>query len=268
MGERGLSFKNPPLKEVSFSIQFQPLPGFHTGLVGIAWSYFRESYPIVEERDELPHEVEVFGVLNTKRTPQLKLMDRPACPRLLCLTADKQFAVQIQKDRFAFNWIHQDKDEYPRFDKLKALFSEEVKKFLKFSEQNNLGEVNVDQLELTYVNWIPKEERSLHDIIHDIPGEERHPSDIEFEQLALNLRHIIKDARNKKIGRLHTTLNYPNEFKGDTDNILLRYMARIHPHSKNASEALSEFIILRNTINASFESMTNKDMHQEWNREL
>ncbi|MEC9386972.1 TIGR04255 family protein [Marinobacter sp. bablab_jr008] len=267
MGPTGLSFKNPPLKEVSFSLQFQAVPGFHTGLVGVAWSFFRRFYPIVEERDELGHELEVFGVMNNNRAPQFKLMNRPACPRLLCLTENKAFAIQIQKDRFAFNWIHQEGEEYPRFEKLKALFEEEVSRFLTFAKENNLGEIKIDQLELTYVNWIPKEERYLCDIIHDIPGEERHPSNIEFEQLAFNLTHVIKDESGKKIGRLYTNLNYPNEYKGESKNILLRYTARVHPKRENAIEVLSDFTLLRNTINSSFEAMTKSDMHTEWKRE-
>lgn len=267
MEANGLSFRNPPLKEVSFSIQFQPIPNFHAGLVGVAWSYFRDEYPLVEERDELSHEVEVFGVLNKKRPPQFKLMDKPACPRLLCLTKEKRFAVQIQKDRFAFNWIHQEGDEYPRYENLKPLFLKAFNRFIQFAEANDLGAIISDQLELTYVNWIPKEERSICDIVHDIPGEERHPTNINFEQLGLNLKHTIEDSEGKKLGRLHTTLSYPGEFRGSTDNILLRFTARIHPRHSQAYEAVSDFDLLRATINDSFEAMTKSDMHKEWDRE-
>ena len=268
MDVNGLSFQKPPLKEVSFSIQFKPIEAMHAGLIGAAWCSFRENYPHLEEREELNHETEVFGVLNRPRVPQFRVVDKPACPRLLCLNETKTFAIQIQKDRFAFNWIYQDGNEYPRYPKLKELFRDEFRKFRQFLTEENLGDLIVDQLELTYVNWIPKEDRSIRDVVYDIPGEERHPKNISFEQLGMNLKHVISSENGERIGRLHTALSYPAEYQGSVDNILLKYVARVHPRKgEKASDAVEGFDLLRATINESFEAMTKKDMHEEWQRE-
>ena len=267
MAEAALFFKHPPIGEVSFSVQFKEPKGFHSGLMGIAWSYFRDRYPFVSERDELPHEIEMFGVVNQRSAPKFRVLEKPSSPRLLCFDAQEQFAIQFQKDRFIFNWVSKSSDDYPRYPKLKSKFSEELRIFSRFLQDSDLGDPVVDQIELTYVNWISSAERDLAKILNDVPGQDSLPSNLDFENLSFNLKHAIKTVDGQKIGRLHTTVSCPVEREGSSDTMVLRYCARVHPSGQSFDDALSSFDSLRATINDRFDAMTHEDIQKDWHRE-
>ncbi len=63
--------------------------------------------------------------------------------------------VQVQQDRFIHNWRKVGEgDAYPRYERLRERFRDEVSKFEEFLGEENIGELAVDQCEVTYVNHI------------------------------------------------------------------------------------------------------------------
>ena len=72
------------------------------------------------------------------------------------LTVDGTQLIQIQRDRFAFNWRKLDTDrQYPHYDQVRDDFVRQLEKFLGFLREEGLEDPNPDQVELTYVNHIP-----------------------------------------------------------------------------------------------------------------
>jgi uncharacterized protein (TIGR04255 family) len=69
--------------------------------------------------------------------------------------------VQLQKDRFLFNWRRtRPEHKYPRYAFVKERFDALYGRFLEFLTQQNLGEIRPNQFELTYVNHIPPSKES------------------------------------------------------------------------------------------------------------
>ena len=79
----------------------------------------------------------------------------PLFPRAWFERQDETSLIQIQRDRFLYNWkkVH-DEDEYPHYEnvikKLRAVLS----RFEFFLTSNDLGRIEPLQYELTYVNHI------------------------------------------------------------------------------------------------------------------
>ena len=72
------------------------------------------------------------------------------------LTEDGTQLIQIQRDRFAFNWRMLDTDrQYPHYAQVRDDFVRQLEKFFEFLREEGLEDPNPDQVELTYVNHIP-----------------------------------------------------------------------------------------------------------------
>jgi uncharacterized protein (TIGR04255 family) len=76
-------------------------------------------------------------------------------PRVWFISKDDTCLVQLQPDRLLFNWREgMSKKAYPRFKKIAAKFRPIFDKYKKFVRANKLGELQVVQTELTYINHI------------------------------------------------------------------------------------------------------------------
>jgi uncharacterized protein (TIGR04255 family) len=72
------------------------------------------------------------------------------------LNEDESALIQIQKDRFTYNWKRQKANgPYPRYQAIYPEFESWISKFGDFVKENDLGDLQFRQFELTYVNHIP-----------------------------------------------------------------------------------------------------------------
>jgi uncharacterized protein (TIGR04255 family) len=161
-------YDNPPVNEVVFGIQFKrlDLKAPHTGFF---WEKLtKEEYPECKEMPPLPHIVESFDTISTQSPSfSIEQFERPPLPRLFFINRIKNHLVQIQQDRFHQNWRKlKYEDNYPRYLSLFPQFAKSWGLFGSFVREQNLGELEPDQYELTYVNHIPRGQawRSLKDI--------------------------------------------------------------------------------------------------------
>ena len=104
--------------------------------------------------------IEFFG--SQKVEAKLELSNLPPLPRAWFISEDDTRLVQVQRDRFIYNWRKIDSDsEYPRYESLIDSFQEYLETFDSFLREFNLGPVQPIQYELTYVNQIPQGETWL-----------------------------------------------------------------------------------------------------------
>ena len=151
-----VDFDRPPIDEVVCGVSFHRIEGFSTVHFGVLWTLFAEEFPGVEDQRPLikpgpgPHEL----------FPQ----DR----RVWFVSADERYLVQVQRDRFLFNWRRLDKEDvYPRFEAVFTAFARHLGAFKEF-----VGELETEQFELTYINVIPMRSASYSDvgsILRDLP---------------------------------------------------------------------------------------------------
>jgi uncharacterized protein (TIGR04255 family) len=115
--------------------------------MGIVWSLFSDEFPKTEDKVPLGF-----------RTPQgLRLENRP---RVWFVSEDDQRIIQVQRDRFHFNWrkVRED-DPYPRFESVYSAFTRHSTAFRDLVQEADA--FVLEHLELTYVNLIPEDAETV-----------------------------------------------------------------------------------------------------------
>lgn len=146
MSEPRPSFDRPPVAEVVCGIRFAPIPGFTTPHVGLLWQqHFIAEFPTTEHKLPLGIEPERFFNL-----------DDLLFPRIWFISSDERSLIQLQKDRFHFNWRRRElNDKYPRFPAIFDWFTQRLNQFVSFLQAHSFEPPAVTTAELTYVNHIP-----------------------------------------------------------------------------------------------------------------
>lgn len=258
-------FADPPLKEVSFSFQFEPMSELHLGHLGLLWNEYKDRYPTVQQGDEIPTSIEKFGVIQRDMS-KIKFLEGTPSPRLLFISKDGQYVTQFQKDKFIFNWRQEDTEDYPRYSNIKENLLVELKLFLSYLKKNDIPEPDFNQIELTYVNHIDAETNAVQDVFKDIINESRYSSPLELEAFTIQLKHLIKNE-GENIGRLYTHINKGNLLSDNSSIYILKFIARSHPLGTSIDGITKAMDLLRLTINDSFSAITTNSMHQSWNKE-
>lgn len=165
-------YENPPVIEVIFGVQFKELGKLKAPHIGTFWDKIdRKKYPDCEEMPSLMHIIEQYD--QPKPPLSIQSFDVPPLPRHFFITKEKNHLIQIQRDRLLLNWRKLGKGTaYPRYSTLLPRFLECWNDFNGLAEELQVGPVEPDQYELTYINHIPKGEGwdSLRDIEGVHPG--------------------------------------------------------------------------------------------------
>ena len=136
-------FANPPVVEVVLSLQFERVE-LTSLLFARMWERFRERFPRVEEHPPLPPSVERFDPASAH--PELRVQILPAqfVPRYWLLSETGNELVQVQSDRFIYNWRKVlEGDVYPRYAAMRHAFEQELARFHQFVTEEGLGDLHV-----------------------------------------------------------------------------------------------------------------------------
>jgi len=270
-------FKKPPLVEVALSVQFERLTEMKTHHVGLLWSEYRTSYPLVEEQPLLQPAIETFSN-GHPRLPgfSLRVSESPEFPRCWFLNNDKTRLVQVQSDRFAYNWRKVEGDEqYPRYEDVRENFIKEFKLFENFIKKENLGGIKPDQCDVTYVNSIPIDEDLLaHSditkvlkIINFDYGKDKELFNLDFEDARMHVRYVIPSNDGEPVGRLHVSLDPQLRPKDNHPIFILKLTARGVPVPADFDGVLEFLDSGRKHIVNCFTAWTTKEMHDnKWER--
>ncbi len=150
-------YGNPPVNEVVCGILFKPLMNMLTPYVGLLWEKYRDEYPICQEAPPIIPIIETQGDHPADQKPEFA--EIPPLPRVWYVHKDGNGVIQVQRDRFLHNWrkLNQ-KDKYPRFEKVFGMFTKHLQAFNSFLNDHRLGAISPLQFELTYVNQIQQGE--------------------------------------------------------------------------------------------------------------
>ena len=141
------SVERPPLNEVIFNLKFEPLSDFKAPHFGWYWERIAGEYPNIDQK------IPIGWPMQSER---LEILPNP---RVWFLDEKGQTLIQLQDDRFIFNWRKTEAEyEYLRFSELFPKFKENFENFSEFIKEKNLGEVKPESCELTYLNQIPMDE--------------------------------------------------------------------------------------------------------------
>lgn len=149
-----VKFGKPPLVEVACGVTFSLPESLKSAHFGAFWAKISEKFPTVQDAQPLVSLVEIPGQ-GTSTTLKFELTDMPPLRRAWFLSSDEHTLVQLQEDRFLFNWRKTTKNGqvvYPSFEKVASEFYEQWGQFKAFLLEMKLGEPTITQLELAYVN--------------------------------------------------------------------------------------------------------------------
>ena len=143
-----IEFRNPPVVEVVCGAAFGSLPRFSTPYVGLFWQAIKQEFGEIQET----------GLLHTVGSGEMRLDLGAAMPwpRVLLTSQDEHELIQLQKDRFIYNWKRSSDDtDYITFARIYPNFRKWFGEFRSFVDSEQLGDLEFRQFELTYVNHIP-----------------------------------------------------------------------------------------------------------------
>ena len=265
------AFDAPPLVEVSISVQFTEIEGLNTAHLGLVWQKFRNEFPRVETQPPLPRMVLEPDRIEPRGSVTLELKKAPPLPRMWFLNRDETCLVQIQGDRFAFNWRKLDADErYPRYDRVKSDFSRNLDIFTQFLEEEGFEGLQPDQVELTYVNHIPSGDKQdgpspLENHLRlwaGVPLEAHLPRP---ESASLKTQFAFRDG-DEFLGRLYVHLESRFLTIDESPVYQLQLTARGAPADQEVHSIPAFLDQAHVWIVQTFASLTTKEMHREWHR--
>lgn len=266
-------YESPPVAEVAIAIQFDPLDKIRTTHLGLLWSQFRDRFPKVEEHPPRDSAFESFEpAAASDQGPQVEIVGSPQVPRTWFLTEDEAELIQVQQDRFVFNWRRRENsDEYPHYEHVRSRFKSNLKKYIGFLEEENLGRPEPNQCELTYINHIESgsvwsEHSEVGKVIPSLTPKYSDSFLGEPEDVRAKFRYRIPAESGDPQGRLHIHVEPAFKQKNLDPVLKLRLTARGLPADSSFEGAFSFLDTAHRWIVRGFTSITSTAMHQVWER--
>ena len=271
MAERPIpSYKKPPVVEVVWSVQFAELPWLTAAHTGLFWQQILEQYPRCEEHPPIEKKDEPERLLQPRRiTAELRI--KPPLCRQWFVSESGNEIVQLQSDRFCFNWRRvRPADMYPRYAHIREQFFTRWRGFCDFAQKTSGEAPRVDLLEMTYVNHIPREEGwSEASEIGKVFPSVSFRRDSEFLPAPATLGcSIVFDLQGEK-GRLYVVCHHAKQMEPEERDVFrLEFTARGKPEQTDHEGMLAWFADAREWIVRGFADLTDRQMQaDQWERE-
>ncbi len=264
-------FKAPPVVEVVLSVQFVPLAELTTVHIGKLWaSLYEKEYPVVQEHPPLPAMQETFEP-KIIGPVSVSFQHGPPPSRLWFLNADGTELLQIQRDQFIHNWRQAGTGKpYPRYTSVRDKFLKEFGKFCAYVEENQLGKVEPNQCEVTYVNEIDsgKGWESFGEPEKLLSNWQRLEAPVllgDLEDTRITSRYIMKAEDGTPLGRLHVNVEPRYRVPGMERLYRMTLTARGAPYC--GDDGVAGFLDVGHIwIVRGFADVTTGRMHEVWGR--
>lgn len=260
----GPSFRTPPVVETALGVQFSELLGFKSVHFGQYYERIKDRFPLIQDQPRLDPIVETFPFRH--RPPSFRIAGPSGGPdRTWYLDQDEVCLVQVQPDRFGFNWRSSGESQYPRFAENGPKCLDEFREFCDFCSENNLGPVSPNLCEVVYVNQIrPLDgESAIACFAAVFSGIDWRHSDDWLpapETASLNSTYSIDGDR----GRLYAEASIAQERNGN-EYVLLKMTARVINRPEDDVE--KSLALAHDWVVNGFVSLTDRTARsQRWNQ--
>jgi len=257
------NFSAPPLNELVLGVQFAPIPGYSIVDSGAIWELFRSEFPIVQEQPILAPQFETFG---GGQSPGVQIQFGPMIGpmRLWFVTEQGDHLLQFQPDRFILNWRQNGLGTYPRYDHIAGVFQQCLGKLRNHVLSSKSYEIDINQIEITYVNIIPVEDVSEYSKWLNIMPAFGFP----IEAMTANFTEIAQCENGKPIARFHHDLRSVISIDGRSKAFKLDLTYRGKPALPGIDGALELIGKGHVAIVERFTSLTTSDAHVAWKRTI
>lgn len=273
MNEPLPSFKDPPVVETALSVQFKPLAGMGNAHLGLFWREVRDEYPTVSDAGPIQPQVEEFTSEAAKHTRLPKFQISAAVPpaRLqMASGGDGNTMIQVQNGRLVYNWRRLDRGAYPSWDRVLPGFEGALARFQSFLQAEELGNLEPNQWEVTYVNHLlrGREWDSPDDwggLLPGLIGTAPRLEPVELETLSGKWHFVLPD----KAGRLHVDLvqAYAGTEEDAREFLVLQLTGRGRVAAEEGTSLVSGLNIGHEAIVQTFTAITGKSAQAIWKRE-
>lgn len=256
-------FANPPIVEVVCGIAFEPLKRLLAPHVGLLWESYRSAYP--ECREVVPLAVQIESPDGTLMEGDLS--EIPPLPRIQFLSEVGDGMVQIQRERFHYNWQKREGGEYPRFESVFSCFKKRLETFQEFLANLKLGELAPRQYELTYVNHVAIGEgwdsnSDIGAVFPDLTWRKREGR-LEPELVAWRCSFWLPDG----VGRLHAAIRTATRTMDDRRVLALELTARGMIGGSDMGGLHDWFTRAHSHVVGAFEDLSSQELQDKlWGR--
>ena len=261
-------FDRPPVIETSFSIDFAKIERWQIPYFGLYWSTIRDRYPKLNVQSAIPSQIEDFDNYLSPSTPFTVDLDEHAPVRCWFYNENETQLVQIQRDRFIFNWKRGLSNEvYPHYENMRPTVRSEWQGLREFVLQHQLGTLQARQCEVNYINHIEKgvgwDDYSQIDQV--FPGWFTHTkSSTDFfpEVIDISLRYVVPHIKARLYVRAQSAIRNVDH----KEVIQLSLTMRGKPESPDTDVIFNWFDDAQEYVAQTFLKLTSESVHALWGK--
>ena len=262
-------FDDPPVVETVTGVQFEILPKLKNAHLGVFWKHMGNEWSNINELPPLDFQYEKFEEKGAWHEEEFKLaLVKEINVRMQIVNDLKNRMVQIQNGRLHYNWLGHEQGEYPEYENILPEYFKILDNFLSFLEEEQLGDFQSNQWEITYVNDIPKgtvwdKPEDWNDLFPKMVMLKARSNLTEIESFVGEWNYEIKP----KQGRLHVNLKHGK--REDKEIIVMTLTARgpiQHSEDREGQkQRLDEGLkIGHDSIVFAFKELTSDSAHKYW----
>jgi uncharacterized protein (TIGR04255 family) len=262
------SFKSPPVVETVLCAQWEAVPLLTNAHLGVFWNELGSDWLNVLDAPPLPLEREYFGsqrIWERLGNFRFQMTTTPSL-RLQIKNSMGDRMIQVQNGVFCYNWLGNSGVEYARYEIIRAEFDKAFARWTDFINRRNLGEIEVVQWEVTYVNHLPQgsvwtSPANWNDaFVSPIVLPSQVPAGI-IESFSGKWDYIIAPER----GRLHVEVHHARANPDTAQEILaLQLTARGIVDRSKGWDLSSGLDLGHNCVVQSFTALTSDRAHKTW----
>lgn len=264
-------FKKPPVVELVLGVQFARIEKLNAIYLGAWWQTMKNIFPVMQEKSALPPIVEPLD-LSKPIEVRLNITNKPTPSRWWFLTNDHSELIQVQNDRFVYNWRKTSENmTYPSYEHLIENFLKHLHSFCEWIAQERLGPFDPNMCEISYVNHIfAGKGWEKHSQLADVYAPFSSNYSIDFlppiETFEFNASHVFTDKDSKPLGRLKIGVN--SGFRGtDQLPVIVINMNAFSPLQDKSTQGIKATLDkFHEWTVRGFATITTPKMHEIWGR--
>lgn len=269
--EKNIEFEQPPIAEIALSVHFEQLDSLLAPHFWGIWEEFRgDQFVNIIEQPPVPPTIERFPSPPGGET-QVNVGNIPILPRIWFIENNNNRILQVQRDRFTFNWRKIDGgQQYPGFSSVFENFEEFYNRFCQTITNLGVGSVKPLQYELTYIDQLIEGEgwNTLNDLarVYNIFLDSQESSSFWSGVESMNL--LTSFPIESLQGRLHFRIVHAIKQPEQKRMLQTDFMARGFP--KNAEYPIEAWFKLAHDqiFDKFFSVFTEEIQTQVWERNL
>lgn len=259
-------YADPPAVETLLGFYFKPLPSWAVLHFGLFWQEIRAEYPSFEVHPPILSEIALKFELDPRQAQFQLASEAPV--RCWFKHKSNTRLIQIQNGVFIQNWRKSAGNvPYLHYDELRPTFEEMWRLFRGFLSKNRIGDPEITNCEVTYINHIDRGRgwdklSELPTILPSWSGATSGGFLPPPTSVSLNVFYPIRDGA----GRLEVILQPGVRKEDGKETLQLVLTARCRPNSFETEELLRSLDLGRDWVVRGFDDFTSDKMHAVWGK--